>query len=209
MTIGTDRVEPGGTSGHEQGMSVPPDGRGEQDRWAELFARHHRAVYNFCFRRTGGWSVAEELTSAVFLHAWRRRASVDPGEQATLPWLYGIATMLTRNHHRTLRRYRAALARVALAPPDADPADDVAARLDAERRAARLRERLSTLPRRDREVLELAATDNLSHAEIGLALGIPVGTVKSRLARARSRLGGIEEPDPAAQRSPQHVRQGR
>jgi RNA polymerase sigma-70 factor, ECF subfamily len=190
-------------------MSVPPEGRSDQERWGELFARHHRAVYNFCFRRTGGWSVAEELTSAVFLHAWRRRASVDPGEQSALPWLYGIATMLTRNHHRTLRRYRAALARVALPPPEADPADDVAGRLDAQRRAALLRERLNTLPRRDREVLELAATGDLSHAEIGAALGIPVGTVKSRLARARRRLGGIEEPAPTAQPSPQHARSGR
>jgi RNA polymerase sigma factor (sigma-70 family) len=197
-------------------MNVPPEARSDQELWraasdgspevwGELFARHHRAVYNYCFRRTGTWTAAEELTSAVFLQAWRRRRSVDPGDQSALPWLFGIATMLTRNHHRSLRRYRGALARVALPPHEPDPADEVSERLDAQQRAARLRERLTILPRRDREVLELAATGELSHAEIGSALGIPVGTVKSRLARARRRLAQLEGSDPAAQSSPQHV----
>lgn len=170
---------------------------GSADAWGELFLRHHRAVYNYCFRRTAQWSVAEDLTSAVFLEAWRRRNDVRLYGDSAIPWLLGIATMLTRNHERTLRRYQAALARIA--PPDrgdgesdaGDPADVVAARVDAERRAALVLEALARLPRRDREIVGLAASGQLSHGEIADALGVPVGTVKSRLSRARKKLGLI------------------
>lgn len=162
---------------------------GSADAWDELFVRHHRAIYNFCFRRTGAWSAAEDLTSAVFLEAWRRRNEARPQVATALPWLYGIATMLARNHHRTLRRYRDALARIPPPEPERDVAEDVAARVDAERRVAQILVALGQLPRQDREILELAATGQLSHAEIAVALGVPVGTVKSRLSRARQRLG--------------------
>lgn len=162
---------------------------GSADAWDELFVRHHGAIYNFCFRRIGAWSAAEDLTSAVFLEAWRRRAEARPQVTSALPWLYGIATMLTRNHRRSLRRYRDALERIPPPEPGADPAEDVAARVDAERQVARLRVLMRRLSREDREVLELAATGRLSHAEIAAALGVAVGTVKSRLSRARQRLG--------------------
>ena len=181
-------------------MSLPREGPTEQvlwrearsgsvDAWNELFVRHHRAIYNFCFRRVGSWTAAEDLASAVFLEAWRRRDAVAPEIENALPWLYGIATMLTRNHRRTMRRHADALARIAPPEPEQDPAETVALRVDAERRVRVLLSALSRLSREDREVLELAATGRLSHAEIGMALGIPVGTVKSRLSRARQRLG--------------------
>lgn len=181
---------------------------GSPDAWDELFVRHHRAIYNYCFRRTGQWSAAEDLTSAVFLEAWRRRTEARPRVATALPWLYGIATLLTRNHHRTLRRYRDALERVPAPEPGADVADDVAARVDAERDAVRVAALLRRLPRADREVLELAATGRLDHAQIAAALDIPVGTVKSRLSRARRRLSerldqdisdraALGAPDPA------------
>jgi RNA polymerase sigma factor (sigma-70 family) len=172
---------------------------GSADAWDELFVRHHRAIYNFCFRRTGLWSAAEDLTSTVFLEAWRRRNEARPQVASALPWLYGIATMLTRNHHRTLHRYREALDRIPPPEPERDVAEDVAARVDAERRLVRILVALRQLPRQDREILELAATEQLSHAEIAVALGVPVGTVKSRLSRARQRLGEQADPDtPAA-----------
>jgi|GEM_PF-4574216 len=109
-------------------MNLPPEARtdvdlwssaigGSADAWGEIFLRHNRAIYNFCFRRTGQWSVAEDLTSAVFLEAWRRRLDTKPDAGSAMPWLYGIATMLTSNHHRALRRYRSALQRIP--PPQA------------------------------------------------------------------------------------------
>lgn len=186
-------------------------GTGSPDAWDEVFVRHHRAIYNYCFRRTGQWSAAEDLTSTVFLEAWRRRAEARPRVATALPWLYGIATMLTRNHHRTLRRYRDALERIPAPGPGADVADDVAARVDAERDAVRVAALLRRLPRADREVLELAATGCLDHAQIAAALDIPVGTVKSRLSRARHRLGerlDREISDGAAPDTPGPVQPG-
>ena len=72
-----------------------------------LFERHARAIYN-CFRRTADWAVAEDLTSIVFLEAWRRRERELLPEKV-LPWLYGIATNVIRNRRRSLRRHAAAL----------------------------------------------------------------------------------------------------
>jgi DNA-directed RNA polymerase specialized sigma24 family protein len=77
-----------------------------------LFDRHARAVYNHCFRRTADWSMAEDLTSVVFLEAWRRRDNVRIQRDTALPWFLGIANNLLRNAHRSLRRHRAALARL-------------------------------------------------------------------------------------------------
>lgn len=174
---------------------------GSADAWGEIFLRHHRAIYNFCFRRTGHWSVAEDLTSTVFLEGWRRRKEVQPYAGSALPWLYGIATMLTRNHHRSLRRYRSALERIPPPAEEHDPAEDAAARIDAERQVARIRIAMRHLRQREVDILELAATGRLSHAEIAAALSISVGTVKSRLSRARERLGHVADEVPPTDRS--------
>jgi RNA polymerase sigma factor (sigma-70 family) len=187
--------------------TMPPDDRadaevwqaavsGSPEAWGELFRRHNRTVYNYCFRRTLDWGAAEDLTSAVFLEAWRRREAVGLYGESALPWLYGIATMLTRSHHTRLHRYRELLARVP-SPPEygADHADAVAERLDALVRATRVRKALAKLSTKDREVLELAALEHLSHQDIATALGVAVGTVKSRLSRARTRLGLVEQEE--------------
>jgi DNA-directed RNA polymerase specialized sigma24 family protein len=69
---------------------------GDTDAFGLLFERHARAIYNYCFRRTGDWAVAEDLLSVVFLEAWRRR-NKDLPEGKVLPWLFGIATNVVRN----------------------------------------------------------------------------------------------------------------
>ena len=89
------------------------------EEFGELFEQHSNAIYNYCFRRTGEWSVAEDLTSAVFLEAWRKRGRVNLVTEPPLPWLYGVATNLLRNHGRTLRRFRTAFER--LPAPEAEP----------------------------------------------------------------------------------------
>lgn len=152
-----------------------------------LFERHGKAIYNYCFRRTADWSAAEDLTSIVFLEAWRKRKAVRLQGDSLLPWLYGVATNVLRNRSRSLRRYRAALERVPRGV-EADFADDVAGRLDDERQMRAVLEAVRQLPTREQDVFALCAWSELSYEEAAVALGVPLGTVRSRLARARARL---------------------
>jgi RNA polymerase sigma-70 factor, ECF subfamily len=159
----------------------------DQDWFTGLYERHCHAVYNHCFRRTGSWSLAEEMTAATFLLAWRRRSTV-PLDLGELPWLLAVANNVLRNVRRTQRRMAALLARLPTPEPVPDPAGRVEARVDAERQMTALLPVLGRLPMRERVVIELCAGAGLTHAEAAAALGVPVGTVKSRLARGLARL---------------------
>jgi RNA polymerase sigma-70 factor, ECF subfamily len=152
-----------------------------------LFERHGRAIYNYCFRRTADWSAAEDITSVVFLEAWRKRKDVRPHGASVLPWLYGVATNVLRNRSRSLRRHRAALERL---PRGHEPdfADDVAERLDDEHLMRAVLDTFRALPKRDQDVLALCVWSELSYEEAAVALDVPVGTIRSRLSRARARL---------------------
>lgn len=171
---------------------------GDHEAFGELFDRHAGAVYTYLGRRLGDWAEAEDLTSAVFLQAWRRRSDVVLEQDSALPWLLGVANGLLRNAVRARQRYAALLARVretrdpavgqAMAGVAADHADRVADRLDTERRLAELRAAVARLPRREREVIELCVWAGLDHAAAAVALGVRPGTVKSRLHRARRSL---------------------
>jgi RNA polymerase sigma factor (sigma-70 family) len=165
---------------------------GDPEGFSVLFQRHARSVYNHCFRRTASWADAEELTSAVFVEAWRRRHDLRPIDESALPWLLGVANNLLRNHRRSLRRYRAVLARLPDPGSQPDPADDVAGRLADELRMSRVLALVERLPRRDQEVLALCAWAGLTYQEVATVLDIPVGTVRSRLARARARLAELD-----------------
>lgn len=165
---------------------------GGPEAFGVLCERHARSVYNHCFRRTARWADAEDLTSAVFVEAWRRRRDVRLIGESARPWLLGVANNLLRNHRRSLGRYRASLARLPRPGPEPDPADDVAGRLADEQHMDRVLALVERLPRRDQEVLALCAWSELTYQEAATALDIPVGTVRSRLARARSRLAQLE-----------------
>ena len=172
-------------------MGEPTDGelgpRGDAPAFGLLFERHAHAVYNHCFRGTADWAQAEDLTSVVFLEAWRRRADVRLQNASALPWLLGVATNVLRNTWRSRRRRDGALGRLRI---DDEPpfADDVDARIDDQRAMRSVLRVVSALPRRDREVLALCAWAGLSYEQAAVALDVPVGTVRSRLARARARL---------------------
>ena len=111
---------------------------GDAGAFGLLFERHARAVYNLCFRRTGNWAVAEDLTSEVFLLAWRRRREVVFTTEggSVLPWLLGVAVNLARNRHRSDRRAVAAVARLDAGASEADFSDDLVGRLADERQMA-------------------------------------------------------------------------
>lgn len=149
--------------GHNRSMGLATDGElwrravaEEPDAFGALFERHARTVYNYLFRRTADWALAEDLTSVVFLEAWRRRREVRLEHESALPWLYGVATNVLRNRRRSQRRHRAALERI---PREHDEgfAEDAHARLDDERRVRVLLRSVSKLPKREQDVLALCA----------------------------------------------------
>jgi RNA polymerase sigma factor (sigma-70 family) len=167
---------------------------------ALLFDRHFDDIYNYLRRRLDADS-AQELAAETFVIAYRRRGSFDGSFGEPLPWLYGIAANLMRGKRRQERRELRALARSGPHPLAAAQADEPERRLDAESDAARLAGSLAALPQKHREVLYLYAWAELGYEEIAAALQVPVGTVRSRLARCREKLQKeieTEEPLPVA-----------
>ncbi|WP_328538540.1 RNA polymerase sigma factor [Streptomyces sp. NBC_00344] len=166
---------------------------GDRQAFAAMYEEYARTVYNHALRLTGDWSAAEEVMSETFLAAWRTRATVEPDGGSLRPWLLGIATHKAHNVNRGLRRRLAFLAGRPAPPPVADFADETAGRIDDARRLAAVHGALSRLRRQDREVLTLCVWSGLDYAQTAEALGVPVGTVRSRLSRARARLGRLSE----------------
>lgn len=167
----------------------------EADRAFEtLFARHATAVYNHCFRRTGSWSVGEDLVSIVFLRAWQMRRRVRFSGASALPWLLAVANNACRNFERSQRRHRRLLSRIPAPEEVADPSWVIDARVDDERRIGPVLLALRSLNSREQDVLTMCDWAGLSYADAAVALEVPVGTVRSRLSRARKRLrAALEE----------------
>lgn len=155
---------------------------------AEIYDRYADRIYNVCFRRTASWSAAEDAMSAAFLEAWKARRKATSYDGSLLPWLCTVAGNVCRNAMRGQRRQNALAEKLRLVEKVDDHADAVAARVDAERRMADLADAIKSLGKRDRQILMLVAWDGLTYRQASHALGIPVGTVRSRASRARRRL---------------------
>jgi RNA polymerase sigma factor (sigma-70 family) len=124
----------------------------------------------------------------VFLEAWSRRNKVRLSGSTSLPWLLGVANNVTRNSNRSVLRYRAALDRLPRDMPQ-DRVEEIAvARADADASLQPLIAALRTLHDVERDVVMLVLWSGLSYEEAAVSLDIPVGTVRSRLSRARSKL---------------------
>jgi RNA polymerase sigma factor (sigma-70 family) len=163
----------------------------DAEAFGELFERHSRVIYAYCARRTADLHQAEDLTSVVFLEAFRKRRTLKLSGPSALPWLLGVANNVTRNAKRSLPRYRAALARFP-PPPDRESAeDDAIEHVDAQEALARAVEALRPLSEAERDVVLLALWSELSYADAASSLGIPVGTVRSRLASARRKFASM------------------
>jgi RNA polymerase sigma factor (sigma-70 family) len=174
----------------------------DPEAFGELFERHARAVFAFCARRTGDLALAEDLTSVVFLEAWRRRSSVQLRGTSALPWLLGTANNVVRNQRRSLRRHRAALARMSASVVSASGEEEAIARVDAQRALSVALREIERLPREQREAVTLVLWSGLSYEEAARALAIPVGTVRSRIARARTALEGSLASEPTITKEP-------
>lgn len=186
---------------------------GDSSAFAELFDSCARAVYNHAFRLTADWSTAEDVMAATFMEAWRLRDRVDPEGGSLRPWLLGIATNTARNQYRSNRRYRAAANAAAAAELSVpDHAEEVAERIDDRRRLAKALGALASLRRTEREVVALCLGEGLEYEAAAEALGIPVGTVASRLSRARKKLRALTKDEaaaPAVGTTPKNVRGNR
>ncbi len=134
------------------------------------------------------------MTAQTFLIAFDARPRFDQGRSDSRPWLFGIAANLARSHRR---RELAELRTIAAMRPDPSTGiEGVEARVDAERLRGLLAQCLADLPAEESDVLRLLVWAELDQPEIAAALAIPLGTVKSRLSRARGRLQAALGPSP-------------
>jgi len=142
------------------------------------FAEEFASLHRYLARRVGA-SAADELAAETFAVAFRSWDKLDPARPVR-PWLYGIAANVMRHHWRKERRMLRAYARTGVDPVFAEDEPDGVSR--------DLADALADLRRDEREILLLTAWAELTDVEIAAALGLPLGTVKSRLSRAREKL---------------------
>ena len=184
------------------------------EAFGELFDRHWDSVYRYCRSRAG--DAGEDLAAETFKLAFDRRAGYDPERADVRPWLLGVATNLIRNHLRSCERGRRAAQRLDAGPGE-DHADAAVGRVEAALLGPSLAQALNGIPEGDRDALLLMAWNDLTYAEVAEALDVPLGTVRSRISRARlrvrahlNRLGvtqgadlpqpqGAEDDEPAAE----------
>lgn len=155
--------------------------------FGEIFSRHYEAVFRFAARRVGVED-AGDVASEVFVRAFRIRSRYDTSRSGCLPWLYGIAANVVGDRIRKRRRGQR---RFLVADPTAGirfGMEDSEDRMVAESLVGRLNDALGRLSAGDRETFLLHALEGLSYSEIGVALGIPAGTVGSRITRSRRKL---------------------
>jgi RNA polymerase sigma-70 factor (ECF subfamily) len=156
-------------------------------KFAALFDRHYRAIWRYLCRRVGP-TLADDLAGETFLRAFVGRGGYLPGGLGARPWLYGIATNVLRENARREERYVRALTRAAGLEAATGDLEDVEGRVDAAALAPSVAVALSTLAPAERDALLLLALTELDYEGIAIATGVPVGTVRSRLHRARRRV---------------------
>lgn len=191
----------GATSAPPDATSMDADGaasallasRTQAEAFKGVFDAHFRPLSAYLSRRLGE-SLAEEIAAETFARAFDVRHRYDPTRGTVRAWLHGIAANLVRDHYRDETRRLRAYAR--LADRATSPGAEMAAsdeRMDAQAAAPAVAEALAALRRQEREVLLLFAWAELSYEEIAQALGIRIGTVRSRLWRARARVRAMLE----------------
>ncbi|MFJ4895066.1 RNA polymerase sigma factor [Streptomyces sp. NPDC088788] len=163
--------------------------------FARLYDRYAPDIHRYAARRLGNHA-ADDVTADTFMTAFRVRARYDASRSSARPWLYGIAAHLIGKQRRKEVRGLRAVARTGHDPVAASWVEDTAD-LVADR--APLADALAALSGADRHVLLLVAWADLTYQEVAEALGIPVGTVRSRLNRARRKVRATLGADPAFQ----------
>ncbi|WP_369255901.1 RNA polymerase sigma factor [Streptomyces sp. R35] len=159
----------------------------DPERFAVLFDRHAPTIHRYVARRLGR-DVADDVTAETFLTAFRIRARYDSGRAGVRPWPYGIAAKLISRHRREEAKALKVLARTGRDPVAETWTDSADDRVTAQAASRPLAKALAKLSEGDRHALLLFAWADFTYQEIAEALDIPVGTVRSRLNRARTKL---------------------
>jgi RNA polymerase sigma-70 factor (ECF subfamily) len=165
----------------------------EPETFGLIYDRHAPTLLRFLGRRAGA-KVAEGLVGELFRIAFERRKAFDASRESALPWLYGIGSNLLLKHRRGEARRLRASARMA-ADREAVDRRAVAGALDARVLFPRVATAIEALPDGEREALLLFAWEELPYEGVAEALELPIGTVRSRLNRARARLRELLEPN--------------
>ena len=194
--------------GSEDDAALIRAARNDPASFGTLFDRHFGTVYRFCGRRVGR-DLAEDLAGETFRRAFEARDSYDLSQPNALPWLFRIALNLVRDAIRARAAEDRAYARLrALAGIGSLSEIDQAVRsVDARADLAQLARLIVAEPEEDVEALFLHVWDGLSYVEVAIALGVPVGTVRSRLSRLRHRLEAALSKE-AGDSQATHFRQG-
>lgn len=174
---------------------------GDADAFGTLFDEHARAIHRYAYRVTGESAAAEDVVAQTFLEAWRLRRKVLAEGGSLEPWLYGIATNVLRNARRSASRHRAALERIPKPGPAPDITDELMRRVSEQEELTAARAALGKLRPPEREVVALCVWSGLSYAQAAEALGVPVGTIRSRLSRAKARLRSLASDELLAMRA--------
>ncbi len=161
---------------------------GTERAFVAIFDRYRARIFRAAFRKTNSVADAEEVVAIVFFEAWRLRKRVRIVDGSLLPWLLTVASNVTSNLGRSHRRYARMLAR--LPPPEQhdDHSTWVEQRIEHRAKTRALSAALATLSPGDRAVVDLCLIEELTMSDAATALNVPVGTVKSRLNRARRQL---------------------
>jgi RNA polymerase sigma-70 factor (ECF subfamily) len=156
-----------------------------RESFALLFARFAPRVKGYLLTLGAKPELAEELAQETLLTVWRKAAYFDPARASASTWIFTIARNLRIDALRRQRHPEDLLDEPELVPPEEVRPDEA---LSAAEREQRLRRALKTLPREQAEVVQLSFFHDKAHAEISRDLGVPLGTVKSRLRLAMVRL---------------------
>jgi RNA polymerase sigma-70 factor (ECF subfamily) len=159
----------------------------EPEAFAGLYDRHAAPIHRYVTRRLGD-GLADDVVAETFLAAFRQRRRYDVRRPDARPWLYGIAANVIGKHRRSEVRMLQAFARTGADPVADSYGDRIDSRVSASAAGPHLAAALAALAARDRDVLLLIAWADLSYDEVASALEIPVGTVRSRLNRARRKV---------------------
>ncbi|MFE4416413.1 RNA polymerase sigma factor [Streptomyces sp. NPDC056821] len=157
-----------------------------------LVEKYSPALHGYFARRVPGAS--DDLLAEAWLQAFAARRTFDASRGSARGWLFGVARNVLAGHVRRTGRHT-----TAPAPAASDPWQAVDQRLDAAALAPALRKALADLPAEERELMLLVAWEQLTPTEAAAAVGIPAGTARSRLHRARGRLRErLAPPRPAS-----------